>query len=65
VFENADDGLLAYSCDKNFGLYRERVGALYTLSRARRPGSAASNIRCPARGPTGRCRRITARQRCV
>jgi aromatic-amino-acid transaminase len=26
------DGLVAYSCDKNFGLYRERVGALYALS---------------------------------
>ena len=28
------EGLLAYSCDKNFGLYRERVGALYSLSRS-------------------------------
>lgn len=27
-------GLVAYSCDKNFGLYRERVGALYALSRS-------------------------------
>jgi len=26
------EGLVAYSCDKNFGLYRERVGALYALS---------------------------------
>lgn len=25
--------LVAYSCDKNFGLYRERVGALYLLAR--------------------------------
>lgn len=25
-------GLVAYSCDKNFGLYRERVGALYALA---------------------------------
>lgn len=25
--------LAAYSCDKNFGLYRERVGALYLLAR--------------------------------
>ncbi|HWT51530.1 MAG TPA: aminotransferase class I/II-fold pyridoxal phosphate-dependent enzyme, partial [Caulobacter sp.] len=33
VLAAANDGLLAYSCDKNFGLYRERVGALYTLSR--------------------------------
>ncbi|TCM02928.1 amino acid aminotransferase [Sphingomonas sp. PP-CC-3G-468] len=28
------EGLVAYSCDKNFGLYRERVGALYALSQS-------------------------------
>jgi aromatic-amino-acid transaminase len=32
VLEQVGEGLLAYSCDKNFGLYRERVGALYALS---------------------------------
>lgn len=25
------EALIAYSCDKNFGLYRDRVGALFTL----------------------------------
>lgn len=50
VLAAADDGLLAYSCDKNFGLYRERVGALYTLSRdAATLDLAASNIRALAR----------------
>ena len=29
VFETAREALLAYSCDKNFGLYRERTGALF------------------------------------
>ncbi|WP_083901534.1 amino acid aminotransferase [Azospirillum sp. B4] len=29
VLDSVPDALLAYSCDKNFGLYRERVGALY------------------------------------
>ncbi|KRB79761.1 aromatic amino acid aminotransferase [Sphingomonas sp. Root710] len=33
VLDTVGEGLLAYSCDKNFGLYRERVGALYALSR--------------------------------
>ncbi|MBX5000784.1 aspartate/tyrosine/aromatic aminotransferase [Rhizobium lentis] len=28
-----DEALIAYSCDKNFGLYRERVGALYVVAR--------------------------------
>jgi aromatic-amino-acid transaminase len=27
------EALIAYSCDKNFGLYRDRVGALYVLAR--------------------------------
>ena len=26
------EALVAYSCDKNFGLYRERVGALYVMA---------------------------------
>jgi len=35
VLDAAPDALLAYSCDKNFGLYRERVGALFALSQSR------------------------------
>jgi aromatic-amino-acid transaminase len=27
------EALIAYSCDKNFGLYRDRVGAFYALTR--------------------------------
>jgi aromatic-amino-acid transaminase len=27
------EALVAYSCDKNFGLYRDRVGALYVLAK--------------------------------
>ena len=34
------EGLVAHSCDKNFGLYRERIGALYALSES----SEQSNI---------------------
>lgn len=32
VFDTLPNVLLAYSCDKNFGLYRERVGALWVQS---------------------------------
>ncbi len=32
VLDIVGKGLVAYSCDKNFGLYRERVGALYALA---------------------------------
>jgi len=33
VLSAADESLVAYSCDKNFGLYRDRVGALFALTR--------------------------------
>jgi len=33
VLDAADDVIVAYSCDKNFGLYRDRVGALYVRAR--------------------------------
>uniref|UniRef100_UPI0025F1B55F aminotransferase class I/II-fold pyridoxal phosphate-dependent enzyme n=1 Tax=Phenylobacterium sp. TaxID=1871053 RepID=UPI0025F1B55F len=29
-----DNAMVAYSCDKNFGLYRERTGALFVRARA-------------------------------
>ncbi|KEZ15136.1 Aspartate/tyrosine/aromatic aminotransferase [Sphingobium yanoikuyae] len=32
MLDAVPEALVAYSCDKNFGLYRERVGALWTLS---------------------------------
>jgi aromatic-amino-acid transaminase len=33
VLEAVDTALVAYSCDKNFGLYRERTGALFLRAR--------------------------------
>lgn len=45
VLEAAPEALVAYSCDKNFGLYRERTGALFALARdPRHLSNAASNI---------------------
>ena len=32
VLANVPEALVAYSCDKNFGLYRDRVGAVYALA---------------------------------
>lgn len=32
VIDAVPEALVAYSCDKNFGLYRDRVGALYILT---------------------------------
>lgn len=31
VLAKVPEALIAYSCDKNFGLYRDRVGALYAM----------------------------------
>jgi aromatic-amino-acid transaminase len=50
VLEAAPEALVAYSCDKNFGLYRERTGALFALARDRTGlANAASNILALAR----------------
>ncbi|MDP1737996.1 MAG: amino acid aminotransferase [Caulobacter sp.] len=48
VFDTVDEALVAYSCDKNFGLYRERTGALFVRSR-RRSDVVRSNILSIAR----------------
>ena len=34
VLDKVDEALIAYSCDKNFGLYRERVGMLFVRGRS-------------------------------
>ncbi|MBX4950072.1 aspartate/tyrosine/aromatic aminotransferase [Rhizobium binae] len=50
ILETVDEALIAYSCDKNFGLYRERVGALYVMTRnAADIGKAESNMAALAR----------------
>lgn len=33
VVETVGEALIAYSCDKNFGLYRDRVGAFFALGK--------------------------------
>lgn len=50
VLDRVDEALVAYSCDKNFGLYRERTGALFALSRnADASGVTQSNLLALAR----------------
>ena len=44
------EALIAYSCDKNFGMYRDRVGALYVLAReAGHLSAIQSNLNALAR----------------
>ena len=42
LLDTVGEALVAYSCDKNFGLYRERVGALWVMGAA---SAAAPAIR--------------------
>jgi aromatic-amino-acid transaminase len=39
-----DEAVIAYSCDKNFGLYRDRVGALWVKSKEDVVPAARSNM---------------------
>ena len=44
VLAEVPEALVAYSCDKNFGLYRDRVGAVYLMMEsADQVGAALSN----------------------
>jgi aromatic-amino-acid transaminase len=50
VLNACDEALVAYSCDKNFALYRERVGALFLKAAdARTAAIAFSNLLALAR----------------
>ncbi len=50
VLDSVEEALVAYSCDKNFGLYRDRVGALFVMSRDRAgTAKAMSNLAALAR----------------
>ena len=65
ILDAVDEALVAYSCDKNFGLYRDRVGALYVLARdATRGGDGGEQPRGAWRASTGRCRPTTGRRWC-
>jgi len=43
ILAAVDEALIAYSCDKNFGLYRDRVGALYVVGRDEAQAKAAAS----------------------
>ncbi|NNC51922.1 MAG: aspartate/tyrosine/aromatic aminotransferase [Erythrobacter sp.] len=50
VLAKVPEALVAYSCDKNFGLYRDRVGAFYMIAReAEQVAAIASNANALAR----------------
>ncbi len=50
VLAAVPEALLAYSCDKNFGMYRDRVGALYVLAdQAEQLPAIMSNLNALAR----------------
>jgi aromatic-amino-acid transaminase len=51
VLDRVGEALIAYSCDKNFGVYRERVGALFALGESSGAAQVVySNLLALARG---------------
>jgi aromatic-amino-acid transaminase len=44
LVEAVDEAIIAYSCDKNFGLYRDRVGALWVKTKDERISAVRSNL---------------------
>ncbi len=45
ILDACDEALVAQSCDKNFGVYRERVGCLFVKTKAREAtGTAMSHL---------------------
>jgi len=58
LLEGCENALVALSCSKSFGLYRDRTGALLMLSKAE---ATAANLAQVAAGPT---RPTTARPWC-
>ncbi len=49
LLEEVPGALVAYSCSKNFALYRERVGALFVVGQRQGVDLAASNLTALAR----------------
>lgn len=50
VLAQVPEALIAYSCDKNFGLYRERTGALFAVTNATGTDTLSGNLFALARG---------------
>jgi len=49
LVERVPEAIIAYSCDKNFGLYRERVGAIWVKARPGEVEAVRSNLYALAR----------------
>jgi aspartate/tyrosine/aromatic aminotransferase len=64
VLAEVPEALIAYSCDKNFGYYRDRVGALYVLTAQADQLALCCRTARRWRGLPGRCRLITAARWC-
>lgn len=49
ILEMVPEAMVAFSCSKNFGLYRERTGALFVVADQARAASVLSNLQILAR----------------
>jgi aromatic-amino-acid transaminase len=64
LVEAADQALVAHSNDKNFGVYRDRVGSLHVKAPTAAVAQAAYSNLLVWPAPCGRCRPITAPRWC-
>ena len=63
VVEAAEQAIVAQSCDKNFGCYRDRLGTLFVKASSADAAPRSRSAICSAwRGPCGRCRPIIRRR---
>ena len=65
VLDACEEVIVAQSCDKNFGVYRDRVGCLFLKTGSIDATSTGDrHMSCRSRASFGRCRPIMARRWC-
>ena len=66
MLDACDEVIIAQSCDKNFSVYRDRVGSLFVKTGSREATANGDGACLPAsRARCGRCRPIMAPPRCT
>ena len=65
ILSACDEVVIAQSCDKNFSVYRDRVGSLFLKTGPARPAKEPWRMSTSARERCGRCRLTMARPPCI
>ena len=65
ILAACDEVVVAQSCDKNFSVYRDRVGSLFVKTGSREASARRWRMSTSARERCGRCRLTMARPPCI